>query len=97
MTKKRDTNPITCSQQLEMTWVSKSIFKPQKVASTNFEPPKEQAEKSSISSRQECFIPHLAKGAYHSIYFLVVIFSLNRIISLAGRQAFAHCSELLLV
>ena len=26
--------------------------------------------------------------------FVVIIFSLNRIISLAGRQAFAHCCEL---
>ena len=35
MAKKKDTNLITCRQQLEITKVSKSIVKPQKGAPTN--------------------------------------------------------------
>ena len=69
MAEKRETNLITCEQQLEMTGLSKSIIRPQMLTPINLETPEDQLEIRSLSPREEGFNPHLATGAYSLLYF----------------------------
>ena len=66
---KKDTNSFSTKHELPMTRVTKSIFVLQKVALTSLDTSKEWLEKWSISPDQGGFSPHLATGAYTSLYF----------------------------